>query len=611
VDVVDTRANEFNTGFKVDRLDKTLLKSFEGNSISDILIGTSNVNIKTYGPGGLSSISIRGGSPNHTAVLWNGINLQSPMNGGLNLSALPMDLFGDISLQMGGSGALVGSGASFGVLRLSSSTFLKKKNSAFISSSIASFSNYRIAAGSNFYLGNSIFSIKGFYQDSENDFEFVNTAKFGSPVEKQTNSAYNQHGLVVDNKTLINNNLIFLGSVFYGFYDKDVQTLMSDYKPSKANQIDENILISTIFKYSKDKLNLNFKNAFIDAKLDFTDPDSPEPVSKSKSNSFISEIESTYNINTDNFTNIFESSIYSAINYTYETAQSSGYTSNPFRNRVSVIAILKTALFSEKVNSALSVREEMIDGAFTPLQISFGVDVNITHWLDFKANIGDIYRVPTINDLYWKETGFSLGNPNLSNESGFTTDFGSYQNFENAWVKLVLDQTFFLNSIDNIIIWQPRNSDGKWEPTNKDSGFSYGTELGIKTTFTLGITELGVKESYIYTNSKTTDDNGETWQRQVYSPLHNSNTQLWWKFKRIRANFLLNYYSERNIDNSENTLPAYTLGDINIAYIFQMKKIKINLTAKVNNLWNTQYQVTSGYAMPMRNYMLSANFSIN
>jgi len=81
VEVVDTRAKQYNIGFKVDEINRGLLKSFEGFSISDVLSSASNVNIKTYGPGGLSSISIRGGSSNHTAVLWNGINLQSPMNG--------------------------------------------------------------------------------------------------------------------------------------------------------------------------------------------------------------------------------------------------------------------------------------------------------------------------------------------------------------------------------------------------------------------------------------------------------------------------------------------------------------------------------------------------
>jgi iron complex outermembrane receptor protein len=604
VEVMDTRAKQYSIGYKVNELDKSLLKSFVGNSISDVLTSASNVNIKSYGPGGLSSISIRGGSPNHTAVLWNGINLQSPMNGGLNLSALPMDLLGDVSLQMGGSGALVGSGAAFGVLRLSSSSILEKKNSAFISTSVGSFSNYRGALGTNFYLGNSIFSIKGFYQESENDFEFVNTAKFGSPTEKQTNSAFNQYGFVLDNKTLINENLVFLGSVFYSEYDKDIQTLMSDYKPSEANQVDRNVLISSIFKYSKDKLNLNFKNAFIDAKLDYTDPSSVDSESVNKSNSFISELESTYTASENQ-------SIYSALNYTYETAQSSGYIENPNRNRFSAIAIYKLTNIWERINMAFSLREEVIDSDFTPLQYSVGVDGDILSFLSFNYNLGKVYRIPTMNDLFWKETGFAVGNPNLVNEFGYTTDFGLVQDFKLGALHLKLEQTVYYNEIDNLIVWQPRSSDGKWEPINKNKGRAKGVELGITTTIELGLSELGIKESYAYNDATTTDDNGKTWQRQVYSPEHNSNTSVWWKYKDLRANFLLNYYSLRNVDNSGNTLPAYTLGDFSLGYSFITERLRIDLTGKINNIWDTQYQVTNGYAMPLRNYMVSAKFSIN
>jgi len=199
----------------------------------------------------------------------------------------------------------------------------------------------------------------------------------------------------------------------------------------------------------------------------------------------------------------------------------------------------------------------------------------------------------------------------LLNESGYTTDIGLVQNFNFGGLNFKVEQTIFYNEIDNLIVWQPRSSDGKWEPINKNQGKARGIELGITTTIELGLSELGIKESYAYNDATTTDDNGKTWQRQVYSPEHNSNTSVWWKYKDLRANFLLNYYSLRNIDNAGNTLPAYTLGDFSLGYSFITEKLRIDLTGKINNIWDTQYQVTNGYAMPMRNYMVSAKFSIN
>jgi len=459
-------------------------------------------------------------------------------------------------------------------------------------------------------LGNSIFSIKGFYQDSENDFEFVNTAKFGTPTEKQTNSAFNQYGIVLDNKTLINDNLMFLGSVFYNKYDKDIQTLMSDYKPSEANQVDENLLVSTVFKYTNNNLKINFKNAFIDSNLEFTDSNSAGLVSNNESKSFISELESNYSFATNA---LFESksNFYSAVNYTHETATSSGYTSSPSRNRVSLIAALKSSIFQDRMRTTMSFREELVDGKTTPLQLSYGLEYDFTKVLSVRSTIGQVYRIPTMNDLYWKETGFALGNPNLKNESGITMDLGFVQSINKEIFNLKLDQTVFLSSIDNLIVWQPRSSDGKWEPINKSVGISYGFELGIDLDFKIEESTIGLKESYSYTDAQTSDDNGKSWDVQVYSPLHNSNTTLWWAYKKIRANFLVNYYSVRNIDNAGGTLPAYALGDFSLGYILGFNNISIDISAKVNNIWDMQYQVTNGYAMPMRNYMLNAKISIN
>ncbi|MCK5781345.1 MAG: TonB-dependent receptor [Flavobacteriales bacterium] len=599
---MDTRAKDFSTGFKVETLDKNLLKTFSGNSVADALSAGSGVNIKSYGPGGLSSISIRGGGSYHTAILWNGINLQSPMNGGLNLSSIPMDLIGDISLQYGGSGSLAGSGAAFGVLRLSSSSGLRKENTAFLSSSVGSYSNYRLALGSNFYIKNSLFSIKGFYQSSENDFEFVNTAKFGSPTEKQSNSAYSQYGIIVDNKTTVGENTTFLASLFFNNYDKDIQTLMSDYTPSEANQVDNNLLVTAIFKYSKNRLNINFKNAYIGAKLHFTDPMSPDPESKSASSSFISELESNY------FTSENQN-LYTAINYTYENADSGGYSSNPSRNRLSFIAAYKFSHLWDKVNIALSLRQELIDSNFNPLQYSIGVDGNIVSFLDFNFNFGKVYRIPTMNDLYWRETGFAVGNPDLIDESGYSSDFGLTQTIGGDFIDIKFGQSIFYNYINNLIIWAQLDN-GKWKPLNKNIGKSKGLELSVDFSSRIFGSKIGIKESYTYTDASTSDDEGGSWQKQVYTPTHNSNTNLWWEYKNLRSDFSLNYYSDRNIDNAGNTLEGYSIGDFSVSYFFDLKKINIQITAKANNLWNTQYQVTSGYAMPLRNYMLTARFSI-
>ncbi len=79
--------------------------------------------LKSYGgPGSLQSLSIGGGGSAHTMVLMEGIPLNSPQSGGLDLSILPMGLVGRIEYLPHGGSTLYGSAALSGVVNLAPRT---------------------------------------------------------------------------------------------------------------------------------------------------------------------------------------------------------------------------------------------------------------------------------------------------------------------------------------------------------------------------------------------------------------------------------------------------------------------------------------------------------
>ncbi|MDQ3048949.1 MAG: Plug domain-containing protein, partial [Bacteroidota bacterium] len=110
VEVSGSRQTVFSSGNKTETLDSLLLEKYNTN-LADILINESQIFIKSYGLGSLATTSFRGAGSSHTAVLWNGFNLQSPMNGLLDVSLVPSGFIKNIQIQYGGSGALWGSGA--------------------------------------------------------------------------------------------------------------------------------------------------------------------------------------------------------------------------------------------------------------------------------------------------------------------------------------------------------------------------------------------------------------------------------------------------------------------------------------------------------------------
>src|SRR6187402_1862581 len=100
-------------GAKIDQLDAGGL----GN-LSDKLSSDVPLYLKSYGNNQLSTISIRGTTASQTAVLWNGININSPTLGQSDLALLPLYLFDQLSVRYGGSSALYGSDAIGGSILL-------------------------------------------------------------------------------------------------------------------------------------------------------------------------------------------------------------------------------------------------------------------------------------------------------------------------------------------------------------------------------------------------------------------------------------------------------------------------------------------------------------
>ncbi|MEM7382106.1 MAG: TonB-dependent receptor, partial [Bacteroidota bacterium] len=77
--VSDFRVKQYAEGHKVDVLkDSTIQRN--GIFLTSLLAFNSNIYFKENGLGMVSSPSFRGTNASHTAVVWNGININSQMN---------------------------------------------------------------------------------------------------------------------------------------------------------------------------------------------------------------------------------------------------------------------------------------------------------------------------------------------------------------------------------------------------------------------------------------------------------------------------------------------------------------------------------------------------
>ncbi|MBP6512026.1 MAG: Plug domain-containing protein, partial [Bacteroidia bacterium] len=81
VDIQSRRFDFSDVSMSIQSLDTSTLSKLNATTLADRLNRESALFVKSYGSGSLSTVSIRGTGAAHSAVLWNGISLNSPMLG--------------------------------------------------------------------------------------------------------------------------------------------------------------------------------------------------------------------------------------------------------------------------------------------------------------------------------------------------------------------------------------------------------------------------------------------------------------------------------------------------------------------------------------------------
>jgi len=206
ISISSYRFEQFSEGNKQQRIDSSSKANYMASTVAEALNSLSTLHLKSYGISGNTSITLRGTSSSHTAILWNGINLQDPLNGGTNLELIPLQAIDEISIQYGGSGALFGSGAIGGAILLKSKVKFQSDLKTTLNAGMGSFGTYFGQASIQKGSLKSAAAFKVFYRQAKNDFPFINTQQFGHPEMKQSNAAVEYLGISHDNRFLLGDN---------------------------------------------------------------------------------------------------------------------------------------------------------------------------------------------------------------------------------------------------------------------------------------------------------------------------------------------------------------------------------------------------------------------
>jgi len=597
VAIVASPVRQVATATFNENISPVLISGYNSRPVSELLARSSGVIINQYGPGGLSTISLRGAGSSQTAVLWNGLNLQSPMNGGMNLSQLPVNFIDEIEINHGGQGAQKGNSAIGGVLQLNSSADVPEGFAASVTQSAGSFGNVFSGLKVHYGSGKLAFSTRIFHQSADNDFSFINTAQYGKPEMKQPNAALKQYGVLQTALWQIATGQQLIARIWAQKYDKKIPPLMTNLD-SRQRQVDDDYRGVVEWKGLASRFQWLLRSGYIYNKQIYTD-EATDLVADNRSSSWQNNFEGSWHIN-DRHSIIVQGGS------TFETGRSDNYTTVRRRNITWLMTGYRLALDENKAVFMASVREEFADLTTTTPTFSVGSDVVLNKFLSLHANIARSYRMPTLNDLYWS----IWGNPDLKPEQGYTFDLGvSFRQKSGRW-QTDASATVYSNHISDWIIWLPEGT--IWRPQNLKKVWARGIESQAEINYSAGKFNTGLMVKYQYTRAAQMKTGADESLQLIYQPRHRCVASVSAGYSRFDISYIQSYTGIRYSDESnQNPLDAYTTGDLSAGTSFVFHKWKAETRLSINNITNTTYQAIAWYAMPGQSFELSITLLFN
>lgn len=605
VTITQSRLNDYMIAAYQLPIDSVMLSVASNGSLTDLLRKQGIGHVRSYGPGGLATASFRGTGSSHTAVLWNGITLVSPLSGQLDLSLVPVNLFDDASIQTGGSTSLSGNGSIGGNINLNNNLSFNQGLSTSASTHFGSFGQQYYDAGfklSNNRLG---MSTKLFYTASDNDYNYINHNTSPPETQSRAHAAFQQHGLLQQVNWQAEQAGIFSLKFWYQESNFEIPNPTGIPRPSQATEA--NVFYRTLagWNFNRKAFNLNYQGAFVTQDLDYADL-ALNQYASNRYNSTIQNIETNFNLSNN-------AQLTSGINYTWEKGIVDDFGGNsPFRNRFAFFGAYKFNI-ADKWNIAFSGREEIMDSDFMPFSPAISAKYNVTSKLSLFTNLSRNYRIPTFNDLYWTGSG-TRGNPNLLTETSLSAEAGI--GFENQ--NLVFKTVAFTNHIDDWIQWSP-DATQIWTPQNIKKVWSRGFESQLSFDFKLEAIRSKVIGQYSFTKSTNEDiyENGnpnEIGKQLILTPLHEAGVTFEMEWKKFTVRVVNSYTGEQfnDSDNSPyNIVHDYLITNVWLGKTITLKSTRLAFTAEVNNVFNVDYLARPGYPMPLRNFKAGIHLNIN
>ncbi len=594
--VISSSLNEFEVlgqikpdpVFKNLVLDTSLIEAMPAFSIDQILKYQTNLYVRDYGSGALSSVSFRGYSSRHTAVFWEDMPVSSSMNKTFDGGLFPTFMTEEVSIQYGAAGMINGSGGLGGTLKFNANPDFKKDEVLKFEQSISTVNN----------------ASTGIMYRRSND-KFVTSTHFTAQYGANEFSYQNPSGQEVLKQRMFGaGNQIISGQQKFAWKLKKNGVLKwNSFLQLGERRLPHSTYQKLVTETQKDKTllsNLNYSKQFGTTQLKAVAGFKASELQYQNDAIGINDIGSERNafaqfrVKYWLFQNL---KMENAVLYNHSFANHPEY--NGWQQQIDLQHIQQASYECKQWLFHGLIKTQVIDDNFLPVLPSLGARwKSEKSWLVVKGNGAYHAMAPSLNDLYWSVGG----NPDLKSEKGWTSEFSLSSERDTGFNYSI---TGFLSSIENRILWQPQVS-GVWIASNVSSVTNTGIESSISYKKLLW---NAVKSNVIlnYSYNSALDSAGN---QLAYIPSQRVSMQGLLEWRNIGITYGHRFTEKRFLNNFNTAyLPSFFNATAGVNYTLDTgKEGRLVLGCQVDNLYNEPYQEVANRPMPNRYFIFNVKF---
>jgi vitamin B12 transporter len=573
-----SKVNDFSKGYSAILISDSLVNR-NIRSLTDILKFNSFIYFKENGLGMVSSPSFRGTSASHTAVIWNGININSQLNGQVDFNAISANSYDNITVRSGGGSVLFGSGAIGGSIHLDNLIQFSKQEKHKLLANYGSFNTQHINYDYVKATDKSFINVGLGYNASDNDFKYL-----GSNLTNE-NGSYLNYNFDVNYGYKINkkHQLKIYSNTF--FADRNLSRTLNAPSNDGYEDINSKNLLEWNFALSSKEV-ITSRISYIFEKFKYFDNN------QNKSN--FSDGNTQRKIGQIDYNNSFSTKLKlnAILGFESVTASGSSFDTNT-RNILSGVVSLNHQL-TKKLSYGVQLRQDVQNDFDSPFLYSLGIEQKFSEKYILSFNTSKNFRIPTFNDLYWQPGG----NINLKPEDSYQFEIGNAISLKNISFQV---NGFYIKS-SYLIQWIP-NPSGVWSPTNTDETRNLGIEFSANYKTSIKDHFIVINANYAYTDAKDLETN----QQLISVPKNRLNGFVNYQYKNWSAFYQLLFNDD--VQFLVDTIPAFQVSNVGVEYEISTLKSNPNLGFVINNIYNTKYQNTLNRPMPGINFQITTTIN--